>query len=56
LNLDKDIWNYLKWVDFANHCAPDMTEFALAFRRAKEPLCHQRAVIQAGVKQVGNAV
>jgi transposase len=53
LNPDEGIWNYLKRVELGNQCCHDLTELALALRRAKELLRHKRAVIQACVRQAG---
>jgi transposase len=47
LNPDEGIWNYLKRVELGNLCCRDLTELALALRRAKERLRHKRSVIQA---------
>src|SRR5260370_42615579 len=46
LNPDEGIWNYLKRVELGNLCCRDLTELALAPRRAKERLRHKRSVIQ----------
>lgn len=53
LNPDEGIWNYLKRVELANCCCPDLAELALALRRAKERLRHKRTVIQACIRQAG---
>jgi transposase len=53
LNPDEGIWNYLKRVELGNQCCHDLTELAVALRRAKERLRHKRAVIQACVRQAG---
>ena len=53
LNPHEGIWNYLKRVELANVCCRDLSELALALRRAKERLRHKRAVIQTCVTQAG---
>jgi len=53
LNPDEGLWNYLKRVELGNVCCHDLTELALALRRAKERLRHKRAVIQACFRQAG---
>jgi hypothetical protein len=53
LNPDEGIWNYLKRVELANLCCPDLAALTLALRRAKERLRHKRAVIQACIRQAG---
>jgi transposase len=50
---DEGIWNYLKRVELGNRCCHDLAELALALRRAKERLRHQRHVIQACIRQAG---
>jgi transposase len=56
LNPDKGIWNYLKRVELANLCCPDLPALSLALRRAKERLRRQRTIIQACVRQAGYQV
>jgi transposase len=56
LTPDEGIWNYLKRVELGNLCGADRSELALALRRAKERLRHQRRVIQACVQQAGYPV
>ncbi len=53
LNPDEGIWNYLKRVELGNLCCRDLTELALALRRAKERLRHKRSVIRACFLQAG---
>lgn len=53
LNPDEGVWNYLKRVELANCCCHDLTDLALALRRAKERLRHKRSVIQACFRQAG---
>jgi transposase len=53
LNPGEGIWNYLKRVELVDLCCHDLTELAVALRRAKERLRHKRAVIQACVRQAG---
>lgn len=53
LNPAEGIWNYLKRVELANLCCHDLSELALALRRAKERLRHKRTVIQACIRQAG---
>jgi transposase len=56
LNPDEGIWNYLKRVELGNLCCRDLTDLALALRRAKERLRHKRTVIQACIRQAGYQV
>jgi transposase len=56
LNPDEGIWNYLKRVELANLCCREVTELALALRRAKERLRHKRTLIQACIRQAGYQV
>jgi hypothetical protein len=56
LNPDEGIWNYLKRVELGNRCCGDLTELAVALRRAKERLRHKRTVIQACFRQAGYQV
>lgn len=53
LNPDEGIWNYLKRVELANRCCPDLSALAVALRRAKERLRYKRTVIQACFRQTG---
>jgi transposase len=53
LNPDAGIWNELKRVEWGNLCCPTLADLALARRRAKERLRHQRPVIQACFRQAG---
>ena len=53
LNPDEGIWHDLKRVELGNLCCHDLTELALALRRAKERLRHKRSVIQACFLQAG---
>lgn len=53
VNPDEGIWNYLKRVELANRCCPDLSALALALRRAKERLRYKRTVIQACCRQAG---
>jgi transposase len=53
LNPDEGIWNYLKRVELGNRCCHNLTELAVALRRAKERLRHKRTVIQACIRQAG---
>jgi transposase len=56
LNPDEGIWNYLKRVELANLCCPDLPALAGALRRAKERLRHKRSIIQACIRQAGYRV
>ena len=56
LNPDEGIWNYLKRVELANLCCPDLPALAVALRRAKERLRHKRTIIQACIRQAGYPV
>jgi transposase len=56
LNPDEGIWNYLKRVELANLCCPDLVTLAVALRRAKERLRHKRTVIRACIRQAGYPV
>lgn len=53
LNPDEGIWNYLKRVELANLCCPDLPTLAVELRRAKERLRHKYTIIQACVRQAG---
>ncbi len=53
LNPDEGIWNYLKRVELGNRYWHNLTELAVALRRAKERLRHKRTVIQACIRQAG---
>ena len=53
LNPDEGIWNDLTRVELGNLCCRDLSELALALRRAKERLRHKRTVIQACIRQAG---
>lgn len=53
LNPDEGIWNYLKRVELANRCCPDLSALAVALRRAKERLRYKRTVIQTCCRQAG---
>jgi transposase len=53
LNPDEGIWNYLKRVELANLCCPDLPALVVALRRAKERLRHKRTIIQACIRQAG---
>lgn len=44
LTPDEGSWNYLKRVELGNRCCRDLTALAMALRRAKERLRHQRAI------------
>jgi transposase len=56
LNPAEGVWNYLKRVELANLCCPDLPALSLAWRRAKERLRHKRAVIQACFTHAGYRV
>jgi transposase len=56
LNPAEGIWNYLKRVELANLCCPDLPALSLAWRRAKERLRHKRSVLQACFTQAGYQV
>jgi transposase len=56
LNPDESIWNYRKHVELRNLCCRNMTELAVALRRAKERLRHKRAIIHACLRQAGYQV
>jgi transposase len=56
LNPAAGVWNYLKRVELANLCCPDLPALSLAWRRAKERLRHKRAVIQACFTHAGYQV
>jgi transposase len=45
LNPDEGVWNYLKRVELANVCCPDLGKLRAHVIRARERLRHQRAVI-----------
>jgi transposase len=53
LNPEEGIWNYLKRVEMGNYCCCDLTELAVALRRAKERLRHKRLVIRGCITQAG---
>ncbi len=53
LNPAEGIWNYLKRVELANRCCPDLIDLGMALRRAKERLRHKRHVLRACVTQCG---
>lgn len=56
LNPAEGIWNYLKRVELANRCCPDLTTLGLALRRAKERLRHKDSVLHACFTQAGYRV
>ena len=56
LNPEEGIWNYLKRVELANVCCRDLSELAVALRRAKERLRHKRSVIGACLRPAGYQV
>jgi hypothetical protein len=43
-------------VELGNLCCHDLTELAVALRRAKERLRHKSTVIQANIRQAGSSV
>jgi transposase len=53
LNPDEGIWDSLKRVELGNLCCRDLSELAVALRRAKERLRHKRTAIRACITQAG---
>jgi transposase len=47
LNPDEGIWNYLKRVELANVCAPDLDSLEVELIRARERLRHKRSIIRS---------
>jgi transposase len=47
LNPDEGIWNYLKRVELANVCAPDLDTLQTELIRARERLRHKRHIIRS---------
>src|SRR5262245_58185287 len=47
LNPDEGIWNYLKRVELANLCCPDLDTLQLELIRARERLRHKRHIIRS---------
>jgi len=56
LNPDEGVWSYLKRVELANVCCPDLGELRAALIRARERLRHRRGVLQACSRQCGYVV
>lgn len=47
LNPDEGIWNYLKRVELANGCAPNLDPLQVDLIRARERLRHKRHIIRS---------
>jgi len=47
LNPDEGIWNYLKRVELANVCAPNLDALQASLIRARERLRHKRHIIRS---------
>ena len=47
LNPDEGIWNYLKRIELANVCCPDLDTLQLELIRARERLRHKRHIIRS---------
>jgi transposase len=53
LNQDEGIWNYLKRVELANVCCPDLDALHTQLIRARERLRHKRHIIRACFAECG---
>lgn len=53
LNPDEGIWNYLKRVELANVCCPDLADLRSQVIRARQRLRHKRVVIRACSRECG---
>jgi len=53
LNPDEGIWNYLKRVELANVCCPNLASLQAELIRARERLRHKRHIIRACFSECG---
>lgn len=56
LNPDEGIWNYLKRVELANLCAPNLDSLLADLIRARERLRHKRPIIRSCFSLAGLSV